>query len=211
MLAIEQNNHQAVLNSSLDVVFNKARISGKINVINIYILNIIFKLLNTPYIELTVTQKEYLINLYRQVYFESKEICKIKDYNPTIYPTIKTFKQADFTDCNNFEVIENIYYWQNDSLSLITPVISTLDFFNDKEFDSKLNFQNGKSISFSLIGQINFAIFKSDNSDFEIKDILGNVINSQFNKIFNSTYNVTIFTSKNIFSHGDINFKIIKI
>lgn len=211
MLAIEQNNHQTVINSSLDVVFNKARISGKINVINIYILNIIFKLLSTTYIELTTSQREYLISLYRQIYFGTKEICKVKNYNPTIYPVIKTFEQADFTDCNNFEDFPKIYYWQNNNLSLIFPEISNLNFFEDKPFDTYSNFQSGKTISYTTIGQINFAIFKSDNADFELKDSLGNIINTQFDKIYNSVFNVTIFVSKNIFSHGEIHFKIIKI
>ena len=46
MFEINELNHVPVVISSLDKIYNKAKVNGKLNSINLYIFNIIFKLLN---------------------------------------------------------------------------------------------------------------------------------------------------------------------
>ena len=58
MFEINELNHVPVVISSLDKIYNKAKVNGKLNSINLYVFNIIFKLLNLESLTLTDTQSK---------------------------------------------------------------------------------------------------------------------------------------------------------
>ena len=54
--------------------------------------------------------------------------------------SIKTFEQADYTDCNDVNTFPKIYFWQYDDLLLdnnfIQSDILTNNYFINKQFDT---------------------------------------------------------------------------
>jgi len=214
MLEINEQNHTSVLISSLDNIYNQGKLNGKLNSINLYILNIIYKLLDNCCMTLTQIQRRELIDLYRKIYFNSESICKITNIQKYIMPVKQTFTQAEIEDCNQINTFPKIYYWQYDGLnsifqSIVDEVIIT-DYFNNKEYDSYENFALGKIITYSKIGKIIFAAFDTLNSNLNIFDNLNNNITDQFTRTYIDSHNLTLFVSKNNYSHGDIKIKIIK-
>jgi hypothetical protein len=215
MLEINEQNHTSVLISSLDKIYNKGRSTGKLNSINLYILNIIYKLLDNCCIELTQCERRELMDLYRKIYFNSESICtvtSIKKYEIT--PRI-IFVQAEAEDCNIYPTFENIYYWQetnltNDILDIEQQVIVT-GFFEDKLFDTEANFEVGADCTFTEIGYVCFAILDTLETDtYKIYDVLNNDITHMFDRIFVDDINTILFKSNNIYSHSVTNIKIKK-
>ena len=214
MLEINEQNHTSVLISSLDNIYNQGKLNGKLNSVNLYILNIIFKLLNNCCITLENYQKRELMELYRKIYFNSDSICKVSNIQKYTLPIKNTFTQAEIEDCNQVNTFPKIYYWQDNDLnstfqSFVDNVIID-SYFDDKEYDTYQNFELGKTITYSKIGKILFAAFDVLNSNLNIYDVLNNDITDQFNKTYIDNYNLALFVSKNNYSHGSIKIKIIK-
>lgn len=216
MLEINEQNHTGVLLSSLDKIYNKGRLNGKLNSINLYILNIIYKLLDNCCIELTQENKIQLMDLYRKIYYNSETICKVSNIKKYNIPVKLHFEQAETEDCNVYPKVNKIFYWQEESyintVVVILDMIGNDDFFTLKSNDSLISFENGKLIEYNNIGRICFAITESDENEvFKIYDILNNDITHSFNTEYYTVKNCRLFISNNIYSHGDINFKIKKI
>lgn len=214
-MIINETNNQAITISSLNKIYNQAKINGKLDSVNLYILNIIFKLLNGCCITLTNYEKQRLMEMYRKIYFHSNTICKNAFVEPYQYLKPKFF-QADLEDCNSFNKFPKIYYWQeidhNTTSSDIFNLIDDTNYFKNKPFDSYQNFEIGKIISYSNYGKIVFLATETLVTDvFKIKDILNIEVNDSFTITYNNTINSTLFVSKNNYSYGDINFKIIKL
>jgi len=119
MFEINELNHVPVVISSLDKIYNKAKVNGKLNSINLYIFDIIFKLLNSENLTLTDAQIQKLKTFYSNIYFNSQDICKTKGFSPYTLPVKNKFFQAESTDCNTYPKFENIYYWQEEDLNTI--------------------------------------------------------------------------------------------
>lgn len=216
MLEINEQNHTGVLLSSLDKIYNKGRLNGKLNSINLYILNIIYKLLDNCCIELTQENKIQLMDLYRKIYYNSETICKVSNIKKYNIPVKLHFEQAETEDCNVYPKANKIFYWQEESyvntINVILDIIGNDDFFTLKSNDSLISFENGKLIEYNNIGRICFAIMESDENEvFKIYDILNNDITHSFITEYYTVKNCRLFISNNIYSHGDINFKIKKI
>lgn len=213
MLNINEINNQTILNTSLNSLFNNLKATGDLKVYDLYLLNLIYKLLNNQNLELSEIQKKILKSFYIKLYMYSN-ICKITENTNIVYPSIKTFEQADYTDCNDVNTFPKIYFWQYDDLLLdnnfIQNDILTNNYFINKQFDTYINFENSKNINYSNIGRICFAAFNSNNSNFLIKNELNLLINDHFDITYIPLLNCTLFVSKNIYSNSTINFKIIK-
>ncbi len=216
MLEINEQNNTAVLISSLDRIFNQGKLNGKLNAIDLYILNLTHDLLNNCCIELTNDQRRSLMDLYRKIYFNSEEICHVTNVQKyQIQPTI-TFTQAETIDCNQYPQINKIFYWQESNYNAmfddIKLLIDNTRYFNQKSFDTFSLFEIGKNIEYSNIGKICFAIIETESTDtFKIYDILNNDVTHAFDTYYETINNCRLFVSKNIYSHGEINFKIKKI
>lgn len=215
MLEINELNNTSVLISSLDKIYNLGRLNGKLKSIDLYILNIIFKLLNGCCLELTHVQRKNLMELYRHFYFNTEYICHINNIQGYIKPTMSYFTQAETSDCDEINSFPKIYYLQDDRLfdifNTIQHEILTPHYFTNIPFDTYSNFEIGKTITYDKIGKICFVLTSVSDANYKIIDILNNDVTNAFDKIFLNSHNYTLLVSKNNYSYGDINFKIQKI
>ena len=217
MLEISEKSHTSILITSLNKIYNKVKIGKPLKSNKLYLLNIIYKLLFDNIISLNDNQKKYLINLYRNLYFyNDDQICKgplIKKYQ---LKNKSKFIQAQVEDCNNYSKYNKIFYWQEldyqTDEDIIQNLINQTGYFNLKPYDTFLNFENGKNINYNNIGRICFGIMESNVLDeYNIFDSLNNNVTHTFNILFIDEINTLLFVSQNIYSHGDMTFKIKKI
>ena len=211
MINITIKNHLGVLIGSIDKIYKKAQMTGKLESKEVYYLNIIYKLLNNS--ELTNSQNNQLITFYNKLSFYSDSICPpkiIKKYQTT--PKTK-FEQTENTDCNTYTKNKIILYWQEPftlNNSQITELIDNTNYLIDKPSDTYENFEIGKNIDYTKIGKIVFLALESDTVNYIIKDVLNNDVTHTFNISLIPQLNATLFISDNNYSHGIMNFKIIK-
>lgn len=217
MLEISEKSHTSVLISSLSKIYNKVKTGKPLKSDKLYLLNIVYKLLDGCCIELSNSQRKILLNIYRNLYFEYPEqICPgplIKKYQMVTKPK---FIQADSTDCNTYTKYNKIFYWQESNYlttkEILEPLIDDSGYFNDKLFDTFANFELGKNIEYNNIGRICFAIMESNiTSEYKIYDSLNNDVTHTFDTIFIDQVNTILIVSQNIYSHGNMTFKIKKI
>ena len=215
MIQIDEKNHASVIIGSLNKIYNKAKLSGKLEAVDLYILNMIYDILNNCFLELTKIQKEQLITIYRSVYFHSINICNINSIETykSIYKS--PFFQAESTDCNDYPIADKIYYWQeNNTNTTIENIILLIDdqgYFLNKPFDTKEAFYIGKNIDYVNIGKICFAITEAVETDtYKIYDSLNNDVTHTFTRVFIDSINTILFVSQNTYSHGIMFFKFKK-
>jgi hypothetical protein len=215
MLEINKINNTSIIINSLDKIYKKAQLTAKLNSSNLYILNVIYDLLDNCCLELSNEQRIKLMDIYRNLYFCSENICKVSNIKKyKIEPKI-VFEQAETTDCNQYTKFENIYYWQEENfdytINNVLPLISQTGFFQNKLFDTEVNFNLGVDCSFSKIGYVCFAILDSLKTDtYKIYDILNNDITHMFQRVYVNEINTILFVSNNIYSHSITNIKIKK-
>lgn len=211
MINITIKNHLGVLIGSIDKIYKRAQMVGKLESKEIYYLNIIYKLLNNS--ELTNSQNNQLITFYNKLSFYSDNICPpkiIKKYQTTPKPK---FEQAEVTDCNTVVSNKSILYWQEVytlNNSQITDLVDNTNYLIDKPSDTYENFEIGKNIDYTKIGKVIFLALESDTVNYIIKDVLNNDVTHTFNISLIPQLNATLFISDNNYSHGIMNFKIIK-
>lgn len=211
MINITIKNHLGVLIGSIDKIYKRAQMVGKLESKEVYYLNIIYKLLNNS--ELTNSQNNQLITFYNKLSFYSDNICPpkvIKKYQTTPKPK---FEQAEVTDCNTVVSNKSILYWQEVytlNNSQITDLVDNTNYLIDKPSDTYENFEIGKNIDYTKIGKIVFLALESDTVNYIIKDVLNNDVTHTFNISLIPQLNATLFISDNNYSHGIMNFKIIK-
>lgn len=211
MINITIKNHLGVLIGSIDKIYKKAQMVGKLESKEVYYLNIIYKLLNNS--ELTNSQNNQLITFYNKLSFYSDNICPpkvIKKYQTTPKPK---FEQAEVTDCNTVPSNKSILYWQEIytlNNSQITELIDDTSYLTDKPSDTYENFEIGKNIDYTKVGKIVFLALESDTISYIIKDDLNINVTHTFEITLIPHLNATLFISDNNYSHGTMNFKIIK-
>ena len=211
MINITIKNHLGVLIGSIDKIYKKAQMVGKLESKEVYYLNIIYKLLNNS--ELTNSQNNQLITFYNKLSFYSNNICPpkvIKKYQTTPKPK---FEQAEVTDCNTVVSNKSILYWQEVytlNNSQITNLVDDTNYLVDKPSDTYENFEIGKNIDYTKVGKIVFLALESDTLNYTIKDVLNNDVTHAFTITLIPQLNATLFISDNNYSHGTMNFKIIK-
>jgi hypothetical protein len=211
MINITIKNHLGVLISSIDKIYKKAQLRGKLETKEIYYLNIIYKLINK--LELTNSQNNQLVSFYNKLSFYSDKICPpkvIKKYQTTPKPK---FEQTENTDCNTYPKNKVILYWQEVytlNNSQITNLVDDTNYLVDKPSDTYENFEIGKNIDYTKIGKIVFLALESNTINYIIKDDLNIDVTHTFNISLIPQLNATLFISDNNYSHGIMNFKIIK-
>ena len=211
MINITIKNHLGVLIGSIDKIYKKAQTVGKLESKEIYYLNIIYKLLNN--LELTNSQNNQLITFYNKLSFYSDNICPpkiIKKYQTTPKPK---FEQAEVTDCNTVISNKSILYWQEVytlNNSQITNLVDDTNYLIDKPSDTYENFEIGKNIDYTKVGKIVFLALESNTIDYIVKDNLNINVTHTFEITLIPHLNATLFISDNNYSHGTMNFKIIK-
>lgn len=148
MLYINDKTHISVIIKSLNNIYNQSKIYGKLNVEDINYLNIIYKLLNTCYLDLSVNEINTLSTLYENIQFHSKHICPVLKY-PKHIQTKPKFVQAETNDCNNNPITDKIFYWEdrrfldlNYDLLIATEAANTTFLF-DQNFETYSFFNQG--------------------------------------------------------------------
>jgi hypothetical protein len=215
MVEISEKSHIPILISSLDKAFNQGLLGRKIYTNDLYLLDIIYNLLNGCCLELSNSERKILIDLYYKLYLKSKQICPAPIINQYQLTPKNKFLQAEKGDCCDFDLGDKIFYWQEDSLTSninnILPLVDDTDYLDDKNYDTYEVFNNGKEIPYTNIGRIVFLTLGSYDANFKIYDIDNNDITEQFNIEIVPAINSKLFVSLNVFSHGNIKFKIKKI
>jgi hypothetical protein len=214
MLTVNDKNHTSLVIGSIERIYNRSKIYGKLKIKNLYFIDIIANLLSGKCITLTSEQTNGLLSIYYATTFQSSEICRptiCKMYQSTARPA---FIQAETEDCNDAPLNSSIYYWQepyilNDE-SIYNLAIGT-GYMQGKSSDTYENFEKGKYITYSDIGKVTFFAFNSNNFDFVITDILNNDVTHAFNLTYVPKLNATLFISNNIYSHGIMFFKFKKL
>ncbi len=103
-----------------------------------------------------------------------------------------------------------VAYWQVDNTNdTITEVAAglTLPLLESKPFELYPIFDDGKTITYSNIGRIVFAIYVTTEQNFIILDTLGNNITSSFDVVYNDVLACTLYVSKSVITHSTIGFE----
>ena len=213
MIIIKDKKHISTIIESLNKIYKKVKITGKLEIMELYYLNLIKKLLDNDYLTLTNDQNNLLVSLYNKLIYKSEQICTPIIYKSYQTTPIKHFTQAEVKDCNNFDSKKRIFYWQEEYDVTNIDIQNNLDFdyLDDKSYDTYENFEIGVDVPCSKIGLISFFTLDNLSTDtFIIKDSLNNNITHTFTSTYNNDLKGWLFTTQNIYSHGNINFKIIK-
>lgn len=216
MQQINEKSHYSTIISSLNKEYKKTKIGKTITPNDIYLLDVVYNLLQGCCLELSDIETKKLLKIYNTLLHGSKIICN-NNY-PEVYQMSKTdkFIQAEKDDCNTIPTqpkVTKIYYWQEQSyLTTITdiiPLLTSTNYFTNKLFESYSNFENiGKTINYPYLGRICFYATESDNKNFIITDVLNNDVTDVFDTNYSSTLNNTLFVSKDFYTPSDIFFKL---
>lgn len=212
---IKELSHIKTLISSLILIKDISKKTGQIKSKDVYFLNMIYTLIYKCNLELSGEELNCLIKLYKKVYYKSDYICK-NNYEKVRHVNLKnTFEQLESSDCNQQESTNHkIYFWQQNSLTdriEQVKLLITENFLNTKYYHSPEAFEQGRNLAYDSIGVICFLDDNSTTTNYEIKDQLGNVVTDAF-RFYNSlAKKQTLIVSKNIYSFGEMFFKIKKL
>ena len=211
MIRNNDKQHFSSVYCSLNKSFVNAKIFGKLITSEIYILDSIYKLLTKCNDSLTEENKKKLSLLYNHVFYNYSNICKSYD----ILKVNSKFKQNSSLGSNTTPSFKYINYWQETDYDTTFEDVKVLvqdpTYPESKSHDTYNNFEIGKVISYTNIGRICFVLKETLPSDeYSIYDILDNNITSSFSRHYDITNKYILFVSNNIYSYGDILFKIKK-
>ena len=215
MQQINEKSHYSTIISSLNKEYKKTKIGKTITPNDIYLLDVVYNLLQGCCLELSDIETKKLLKIYNTLLHGSKIICN-NNYQE-VYQMSKTdkFIQAEKDDCNTIPTqpkVTKIYYWQEQSyLTTITdiiPLLTSTNYFTNKLFDTYSNFENiGKTINYNYLGRICFYATESNNQKFIVTDILNNDVTNIFDIVYLATSNATLFVTKDFYTPSDIFFK----
>lgn len=215
MLEVCEKSHIATVINSLDKIYRQSKVNGELNPLDIYYIDIIYKLLYQCNIDISNEDRKQLINIYNNLSFKSDYICPNTNITP-FHLNIKTVTiQNNIDDCDESPIKENkIYYWQEESLETtyqdIVPLVNQ-EYLDSKYNDTYSNFENGKNIDYTNVGRICFADNKNiEYANYEITDILGNDMSNFFTLTMIPSQTCNLIVSKNIYSFGEVFIKIKK-
>lgn len=215
MQQINEKSHYSTIISSLNKEYKKTKIGKTITPNDIYLLDVVYNLLQGCCLELSDIETKKLLKIYNTILHTSKIICN-NNYQEVYQMSKKNkFIQAEKTDCNTIPeqpIINKIYYWQEESylttIDDIIPLTYGENYFTNKLYDTYSNFENiGKTINYEFLGRICFYATESNDYKFIITDILNNDVTDIFDIIYLSDSNDTLFISKDFYTSSDIFFK----
>jgi hypothetical protein len=212
MIEITDNNHALVLNASLKKLHDQARLNGKLESQDLYVLNLLFNLIHECNVTISNKQRKQLECLYITLYNNSKYICKVKTVTGFQVNLDTKFIVRENTDQNIYPVISKVSYWQEPigvDAQEIVDLIATGTYIDTKPAATKEIFESGVDVTYTDIGLIVFALNCSEETTkYAIYDVLNNDVTNGFQSFYNGDLLTRIFISFNIYSFGTINFKI---
>lgn len=210
---ITNKNHLETVVGSLNKMILIAQQKGVLNSKELFLVNLIGKIILEDHNEMSFKDKQRLINMYFAIINKySKIICKSelkRNYAFTSYLDANTIPSK----CYIAPLNKSILYWQEVytlNNSQITDLVDNQSYLIDKPSDTYENFEIGKNIDYTKVGKIVFLALESDTVNYIIKDVLNNDVTHTFNISLIPQLNATLFISDNNYSHGIMNFKIIK-
>lgn len=215
MQQINEKSHYSTIISSLNKEYKKTKTGKTITPNDIYLLDVVYNLLQGEYLDLSDIEIKKLLKIYNTLLHTSKIICN-NNYQEVYQMSKKDkFIQAEKTDCNTIPVkavTNKIYYWQEESylttIDDIIPLIDNSEYFTNKLYDTYSNFENiGKTINYEFLGRICFYATESNNQQFIVTDVLNNDVTDIFDIIYLSDLNDTLFVSKDFYIISNIFFK----
>jgi len=213
MLHIDNKTHISVIIKSIENIYNQSKIYGQLNIEDINYLNIIYKLLNSCNLDLSVEEINKLTSIYENIQFSSKYICPVLKYPKHVQIKPK-FVQAETKDCNNFLISNKLFYWQDSRLTVnITDELSEEilidNYFNNKLFKTKLEFETGVDIVYTGEHKKCFAISESSITNYIITNITTNeIITDDFDIVLIPLLNMTLLVTNKDFSSETIKIQI---
>jgi hypothetical protein len=215
MIEITENNHALVLNASLKKLHNQARLNGKLESEDLYVLNLIFNLLNECNVTISNKQRKQLECLYITLYNNSKYICKVKTVTGFPVNLDTKFVVADKNEQVVVLPVPSVVYWQ-ESLGItyqnILDLVASGTYLETKDAATREVFAEGIDIVYEDIGLIAFALNCSEeDTEYEIYDVLGNNVTEGFQSHYNDELKTRIFIGNNLYSIGTMKFKIKQI
>lgn len=214
MIDINEKTHTSVVIGSLDKIYNQSRVTGVLHSNDVYILDSIYKLLSGCTTSITHTQRRSLISLYNTILNSSKYTCKSIILNQDKVILKSKFTQAEYTDCNTTANLQKVYYWQEPNIDILLDDIinnvSVNGYLQSKLFDTIPVFEIGKTISYTSIGLISFAITNSLETDnYRLYDIMNNDVTNGFTRTYLDNKTI-LFVSNNIYTNSDMFIKLKK-
>lgn len=210
---LTKKNHLELMVGSIGRMFSIAKDKGILSAKELFLINLIGRILTEEYYELSKDKynKLYLFYMRLQRVYSSKVcVAEIKTnhiFSSYLEDTIVPDK------CFTYDKKELILYWQEPYLlvnSDISDRILTQDYLLDKPSDTYPKFEVGKDIEYIKIGKVAFLALDSNTTNYIVKDQMNNNVTHTFNITLIPELGATLFVSDNIYAHGTMNFKIIK-
>lgn len=217
MQQINEKSHYSTTISSLNKEYKKTKVGKSITPVDIYLLDVVYNLLNGCCLVLSDVETKQLLKMYNTILHTSNIICNNNYQEVYQISKVDKFIQAEKTDCNTLPqpIIDKIYYWQEllgETSTTIMVKVNTGTYLSTKPSYLKSVFNKGKDIIYSNIGLICFAISNVELIDnFAIYDDNEVSVLDGFESFYSSPLKTRTFISHNIYSHGIMNFKINKI
>lgn len=203
--------HLLISTNSLNRSIKNAKVFGKLSSSNLYILDVVYKLLTTCTGSLTFSDYNKLLSIYNTILYKSKDICKTYDI-PTIIKNnnVSSFNQVLLSNVSSIPSSYYAEYWQEDSLTNeIDDIILTAS-STTKSIISYTNLAIGKTYTLSNIGRICFLLNGVTSTDYSIYGELESNVTDSFTIQYVESLSGVLIVSNEIYSYGDEFIKIIK-
>lgn len=156
----------------------------------------------------------YLVDLVQAFDAEEAEYIKCKYISSKV---LKCLRKHGIDIDESTELISNdmvVHYWQiNDLFDDITDIVAVFNnlYLNDKPSVPFEEFEAGKTVTYTSIGRIAFAVKETEVVNFIIYDLLGNDVTDEFDTHYFNTEKTALFVSKIPYSHSSMFFKFKKV
>lgn len=161
--------------------------------------------------DLMPTTKEEWAQIARQLHMSYRDIL-IYSPDEACYCCIPQSGNTQVIDPDTDNTDDMVYYWQYTDLTLDISEAPNIDqtFLDAQSSQNVQAFIDGFVVPYSAIGRIGFAITNVDEDYYQIIDVFeSDITDVAFDKYYDSVNRVQIYISKEIYSHGNIYYKLI--
>lgn len=202
---MKKSTHLRTLLSSLKKTLSKARVTGDININNLYMLNVIDDIKYNLCLDLSHEQHVKLTELYSEIMFSDKDIC-----NGITLEDLMTIRDSRFITkpVDPGTIVDvNVFYWKSQISETDSQIINTIenDTYDNSNVVTTSELTTGFELTSNNIGKL-VILFTNSNNTVNIYDILNNDVSSQFNT-YNTSKGLCVI-SKNIFINEPLTLKI---
>lgn len=213
---MKKENHLEVLIGSLNKMFLNARNKGIIKNKEIFLLNIIYKILKADcYIQNKEKETKELLSIYYRILNKYTFLCKSdlsKDYYFKHKNINKTINVC-LDECPEPTKKSIVYFWQEKLRGTTIDDIESLineEYLLDKNKASYEEASDGVIVDCEYIAKIVFVATNTQETNFIVKDVLGNDITQYFEIRKLEDLNSVMICSLKPYSFGEVFLKLKK-